>query len=619
MPIIYRPDFVGDAIANVLSNESIKDTLRHDRELAARKKRQKTTAIIGTAAGAAIGAGFLAPSLGLAGTAAGGVTATEGIGAGISSVLAPATTGLLGTGGVVGLGGYLTAGAVGAQLGGQLAGEDYAGAIGTAASAVNTVEQARRDQQIYGYQPSREGRATTAALAAKAGITIDRAAQIARQRGVSVDQVLAEAQGAADDRAIENERYGAAAQVIGRQQGADALAYLNDDIEQFGGNQYAGEPDDGAYMEAQKQRSSIESDIAAGNITRGEANQLAVPVRQLVGKAALGRKQRKPPTVTDLQGVQRGPSSMWETDGIVYRTAYDSKGNLQVEKVAGEKVPQQLPPWGTPDKREQWLQERTLPDGSMVLPEGLKIEKPQKTATDELLNKVVVEGFKPDSTGEIPFNDPATLVRTVRGVRSLGRLTKLDEEAQALLGKIGTGTLTLPEVESLAAKLNAIPGAIDDDVKTMMDAAVKDAIKNMPTAAPATVLPPTIPAPLGSAASAEERAKVIQQRTSPEARAIRAMEAKAQTERERVASQKRVREATLGGLEAKETLTRNEQALVNNIAAGIDEEVTIIKKLPDERGRIGRTIEEKVVKGAITPELRARLKAEGWSIPGLED
>jgi hypothetical protein len=285
----------------------------------------------------------------LAGTAgtigAGGTVVGSGIGG------TAATAGLLGTGGAVGLGGYLTAGAVGAQLGGQLAGEDYAGAIGTAASAVNTIEQARRDQEIYGYQPTKEGRATTAALAAKAGISIDRAAQIAQQRGVTVDQVLAESQGAADDRAIENERYQSAAQVIGRQQGADALDYLNDDIEQFGGNQYAGEPDDGAYMEAQKQRSSIESDIAAGNITRAEANQLAPSVRQLVGKAALGRKHRKPPTLPryDASGKQVGemtPGLYENDDGITTAITTNKDGTFDVKwKTGSPKLPaENVPP-----------------------------------------------------------------------------------------------------------------------------------------------------------------------------------------------------------------------------------------------------------------------------------
>jgi hypothetical protein len=125
----------------ILGDLDYKRRKKAERE-AAEARHKKNWTIGAAAVGTALTAGLAAPALGLAGAAGTGV-ASAGAGSGFAAgtaltaeglLAAAPTAGLLGTGGVVGLGGYLTAGALGAQAGSMFADDNIAGGLGALAS-----------------------------------------------------------------------------------------------------------------------------------------------------------------------------------------------------------------------------------------------------------------------------------------------------------------------------------------------------------------------------------------------------------------------------------------------------------------------------------------------------
>src|SRR3990172_622942 len=176
MPIIYRPDPIADFINQSLTNQAVKNQIEHERELAERKKQQRLTGIgIGAGLGAIGGLALGGASLAAGGTIPGTALPALATATIPTSALVPGLTGL----------------SLGADIGGRFADEDYAGAItGLAQGGLAAVDY-KENERLYGYQPSREGRASLAALAEKAGTTID----ALKQGPGTIAQKLAAVQG----------------------------------------------------------------------------------------------------------------------------------------------------------------------------------------------------------------------------------------------------------------------------------------------------------------------------------------------------------------------------------------------------------------------------------------
>jgi hypothetical protein len=632
MPIIERPDPIAQFWANLATAESQKQKEEHDKDLAARKKRQKNTAIIGTAIATAATAGLAAPALGLAGAPAvagvgeaGSLLAGPVGAAGAAGAGTAATTGLLGTGGVVGLGGLLSAGAVGAQLGSQLAGEDYAGAIGTAAGAVNTIEQARRDQQIYGYQPTREGRATAAALAAKAGTTIDQVANLARQRGVSFDQALADVQGAASDREIEQEFFQQRARYAARYGGASDLYALDDDLNNLG-PMYAPEPDDAKLATVQDGHQSIKDDIAAGNILPYEASSIAKQLRYDFAQSRMGRGKRQlPPNI----GVD--PQTGARTKTPWGKPYYEDETTLMVPRRDARGQINYFPKTITPGapKNPQEAAKRMTAAG--ILPEEQKhYAWDGNSFTRKKIEVDPETKFNQDLIGEAikKSDDPGMVAQYVRAGQQARQLPKFEVMVDEQIAKIGTGTLTMDDYARLRKQAQAYFPAIETDpsladLKDRLTAIGNDAAQNAARAAavlqaeqPAQAVPPP-----GSAASAEGpegAGHAVGQAVRKIPGAVAAVPVAAAVGTAKAG--KGIGEFGVGfaeglfGIEKSDTSPQAQQARrfaviqKQNIEAGIDQPISVIR--PD-----GSAVQ--VIKGTLTAQKIAELEAAGFTIPGI--
>jgi hypothetical protein len=637
--IIPYPNYIGGAISDWFTNESQRQKEKHDKELAARKKRQKTTAIIGTAVATAATAGLAAPALGLAGAPAvagvgevGSLLAGPVGAAGAAGAGTAATAGLLGTGGVVGLGGYLTAGAVGAQIGQQLSGEDYAGAIGTVANTYNALETAQKDQAAYGYLPSRDEKAMFARAALESGSNLGAVREFAQQKGITVPAALQRIQDAHGVRQGELEAQ--AATMKQRALYDDALSRYtgSDGPLEFAPNESAVKDINAEYDRLNGQ---IEAFYQSGGTAGRDPSEYNGRFSQLsldMAKAMRGTPRMKTPRMP-IQYADGTTGSLplnamseyapgafaglfLQPDGS---TSFYSKGEPERPKkpvrinLGGGNVIESMDDAGVlPDGRE-WT--RTS--------EGVKVGEVPQTPGKLMAKAAFTDLFKADSTGSIPgIENPSLIGQVIIGSDRIDKVPKLD--AALDLAKQNAGRITPPVVAELVRTTQYVygdqwPQHIESDIDQLDKIATANA-EVAQVGPPASLAPSAAElaaVPLGSAA----RAEAIRQRTSPEAQAIRATETKAQTERERVAGQKRVREASLGRLEQKESLTQGEQILVDNLAAGIDEEVTMVKLAEQGFGRARTTVPtyKKIAKNALTPEVKARLKAEGWSIPGLED
>jgi hypothetical protein len=193
MPIIYRPDPIGDALANILTSRSERDARKHNEEVAERKRKQKLTALgVGVVAGG-LGGIALAPALGLGGSALAGA-AIPGLEASLAATTLTGTGALLG-----GLGGA----SIGSRFAGQIADDDIAGALGTAATTTAGIVQNLEDQRVYGYTPTREEKAALGKAAIEAGTTLGAWEKAARQGGGTVGEQAGLAKRAVEQRQVE--------------------------------------------------------------------------------------------------------------------------------------------------------------------------------------------------------------------------------------------------------------------------------------------------------------------------------------------------------------------------------------------------------------------------------
>lgn len=386
MPIIYRPDALGDSITRYLSDQSAREAVRHEEELARRKKLQRTTAIAGGAVAGVVGGAFLAPALGLAGTAA-----APGFAAGGTFIPgAAATTGILGSGGALGLGGALALGSAGASIGGAIADEDYVGALGTASNAYNTLDQAAEDQRTYGYRPSPAEKAHFVAAAGRAGTNIGAIRQLAAQQGISIPAALQQAQDYAVQQQSQQAYQTAYQETRGR---------LDAEIGSTPG--YEPQPDAAEISRVQNELGTVDREYAAGNLTFEEAIPRWNQLRGELATAQKGKMVPKGPSMArfNAQGQQVGemaPGIYENADGTSTAVEYDPKTRALNVKFNNATQKQTLPWEALPpgpartEVKQQWVQDNTIPGVGLVVPEGFKIQKLIEDETRENAAKLIL-------------------------------------------------------------------------------------------------------------------------------------------------------------------------------------------------------------------------------------
>lgn len=217
--------------------------------------------------------------------------------------------------------------------------------------------------------------------------------------------------------------------------------------------------------------------------------------------------------------------------------------------------------------------------------------------------------FKPDPlTGTFAGQDPKVIQDAITAYRSLEAAEGAIDDLETLKGRIGDGTLTIPEAQDLTGRMMQMYGVRGDgdrdkiplaDQKAL-NAIFADALKNTPPEARPPVpfpAPPPTPEPTPEPASPKvQRLRQFRQELEqrPQKQAM-------QQEAERIAAQEAKRERELVG---------DELTAIQNIQAGPNDDVLVVR--PD-----GQTIVLK--KNKLTAKEMAKLKKAGFRIPGLDE
>lgn len=336
MPIIYRPDPIGDALANILTSRSERDARQHNEEVARRHRQQRNTAI-------GVGAGLGA----IGGLALGGATLASGGTLGIPA-LATATipTAAILPG--------LTGAALGGQIGGQLAAEDYVGALGTAAGTAKLGVDYADNQRRYGFQPTREDMAAMSAMAARAGTTVGELGKLADQTGTTIAQQLGYARQAEMGRDVDEAYYMRRATELAANDVAVGRVLGLDDT--FAGMQdFETVPLESEISDAHQQFQVSKDKLGAFYRTNGVAgrppSEIVSRIDALRAKAGAKGLRRKPPSLPryDASGKQVGemtPGLYEGDDGITTAVTMNKDGTFDVKwKTGNPKLPaENVPP-----------------------------------------------------------------------------------------------------------------------------------------------------------------------------------------------------------------------------------------------------------------------------------
>lgn len=633
---IPRPDFVGDAVARLLTDQSEQAALKHNEEVAARKKRQRTTATVGTAVVGGIAGLALAPA-GVA-SAAGGF----GVAAGTSLTAAgvPALAGQIA--------GTLSGVQIGSRIGGQLADEDFAGAIGTGTQAVQGFLQNRENERFFGGSTTPEGRAASGRIVERLGTTLD----ALRRGGGTFEPGLAGARDAASQRTFE-------AGVGQRLQQPAADAVINSERDQANvgarANAERARIDDLINAMPGRERPVDHKAVTAAETDLGPVDQDAIDYQRSGGTDGAPLGETLP--FHDIGGRLRRaatngatvktppPTTIFRPDGTSFEipngsgavfggkllipdgTNDDGTPNFKTAEYTEPRPGADLPPgperdkavrddfksktYVNPETGDTWV----ISDGDWKIDKGAVNEKESR--------RELIEGLAIDKDGFPRTRDQiANILQATEGVEQLlADRSELAQDVITFAENMGEQQITAAAFDSIAQKVNELFG--DNPPRRVrnaldaIDARVQlDAVK---TEAARQVIDDQSTPPPGSAAAAEGAGRSAARAVKAIPGAVASVPVAAQEAIGKVA--KPIGQAAVGflnelvGVKAKgtpeEEFEKNFAELQQrNLEAGPDDAVFAIM----ENGLVINIARKK----DVTAEFIKIQKALGRTLPGLE-
>jgi hypothetical protein len=616
--IIERPPYLANAASQFVSDLQVRRLQDSIDEYNDRKKQQRNTAI---------GVGAIAGGIG--GLAVGGASLAAGGAYGIPA-LATAT---IPTSAIIP---GLTGAALGGQIGQQLAGEDYAGALGTAASAAQLGTEYVENQRTYGYQPSRDEKAMFARAAFASGSNLGAVREFAQQKGITVPAALQRIQDAHGVRQGELEAESAALkQKAVFEQTRRNLAGPNGPLE-IRPNERTVKDINAEYDRLNGQIEAFYQSGGTAGRDPSEYNGRFAELSVEMAKAMQSDIGLKKPvgSVQPLGGQSRSAAyNTWNevSPGFWERTSINADGSEHT--ITKGDPPSQRPPIrvqradGTTSEIAADVYEG--PNGTVVR-EGFSVKEPPLTAAQKQQADLMKSLNDALAKGEIDTQGAASIIRQSQnfaliepteaaigesfkhvgaGTNTIDRYTALTEQARVLYGD---ALLTDPGL----AQLKNMLIAIGDDAKANTAKAMAAQMQMGPPAPPPVIAPP------GSAASAESGPESAGRGA---ARAIKATPGAIAAIpkagfKAAGAGAKGITEAAVGfvnelagippkGTPAEEYARQFADTQKRNIEAGINDTVVAI----DSAGRV-RPYE----KSQVTAEVIAELKAQGFIFPGLD-